>query len=80
MSEPENIEEVINALKTVPPKRLLIIELANTIPLINGQPDINVLKDKQKELNLAATEAKAYGAATIRAVLALAQMRSISED
>ena len=80
MSEPEYIEEIIKSLKTVPAKRLLIIDLANTIPLVNGQPDIDVLKSKQKEITLAAAEARAYGSATIRAVLALAQMRSISED
>jgi len=80
MSEAEDVERVVNALRKVPPKRLLIIELANIIPIVHGQPDIQVLKAKQKEIHLAATEAKAYGGATLNAVSALSRVKSLNED
>jgi len=35
MTEEENIDRVVTALLKVPEKKLLIIELANTIPIIN---------------------------------------------
>jgi len=79
MDESINIERIVSALKKVPAKSLLIIELANTIPIVHGQPDLEVLKAKRKEINLAETEAKAYGGATIRAVSALSRCKSINE-
>ena len=75
-----DIDRIVCAMKKVPAKSLLIIELANIIPIVHGQPDIKVLKAKQKEIQLAATEAKAYGGATIQAVSALSRVKSLHED
>ena len=75
-----DIDRIVCALKKVPAKSLLIIELANSIPIVHGQPDIQVLKAKQKEIQLAATEAKAYGGATLNAVSALSRVKSLDED
>ena len=36
MTESEDINDVVNALKKVPEKKLLIVELANIIPIKNG--------------------------------------------
>lgn len=80
MSEPENIKRLVRVLKKVPAKSLLIIELANIIPIVHGQPDIQVLKAKQKEIQLAATEAKAYGGATLHAVSTLSRVKSLDEE
>ena len=79
MPEAENIEKVVIALKKVPEKKLLIIELANSIPIKHGMLDLDVMAAKQREINLAIAEAKAYGAATIMAVDALVRMRSRKE-
>ncbi len=76
MSDAKNIEKVVQALKKVPEKKLLIIELANTIPIKNGALDIEVLKERQPEINLAIAEATMYGANTMRAVDALSRIRS----
>ncbi len=80
MSEAENIENVIVALRAVPAKELLIIELANSIPIKHGMLDIAVLKEKQKDINLAVAEAKSYGTFTIIAVDALVSIRSRQEE
>ncbi len=79
MSEAENIERVITALQKVPEKKLLIIELANRVPLKNGELDPAHLAARQPEVNLAITEAKAYGAHTMQAVDALIRLRAKGE-
>jgi len=79
MTEAENIEKVVIALKKVPEKKLLIIDLANSIPIKHGMLDIDVLAEKQREINLAVAEAKAYGTRTIMAVDALVSMRARKE-
>ncbi len=79
MSEAEDIEKVVNALRTVPEKRLLILELANKIPVKNGYWDIDALRELQPEINLAIAEAKAFGSATIKAVDALVRIRPREE-
>lgn len=76
MTEAEDIEKVVIALKKVPEKRLLIIDLANSIPIKHGMLDIDVLTEKQRDINLAVAEAKAYGTRTIMAVDALVSMRA----
>ena len=58
----------------------LIIELANSIPIKYGMLDIAVLKEKQKDINLAVAEAKSYGTFTIIAVDALVSIRSRQEE
>jgi len=79
MPEAENIEKVVIALKKVPEKKLLIIDLANSIPIKHGMLDIDVLAEKQREINLAVAEAKAYGTRTIMAVDALVSMPARKE-
>ena len=74
MTEAENIERVVCALKKVPPKRLLLIELANSIPIRGGDLDPTVLSDMIPEINLATAEAVAYGNQTIQAVDALVRV------
>jgi hypothetical protein len=76
MAEADDIEKVVQALKKVPEKKLLIIELANSIPIKNGMLDERVMAAKQPEINLAVAEAKAYGSHTIMAVDALVRLRA----
>ena len=79
MSEADDIERLAEILRKVPEKRLLIIELANSIPIKNGLLDLKVLAAKQREVNLAIAEAKAYGSRTILAVDALVRLRARKE-
>ncbi len=79
MSEPNDIERLVEILRKVPEKRLLLLDLANSIPIRNGLLDLNVLKAKQREVNLAVAEAKAYGSRTILAVDALVRVRARKE-
>ncbi len=79
MPEADDIERLAEILRKVPEKRLLILDLANSIPIKNGLLDLNVLKAKQREVNLAIAEAKAYGSRTILAVDALVRVRARKE-
>jgi len=79
MSEADNIERLVEILRKVPEKRLLIIDLANSIPIKNGLMDLEVLAAKQREINLAIAEAKAYGSRTLLAVDALVRLRARKE-
>jgi len=74
MSEAEDIERVVRALKTVPEKHLLIIDLAKEAVNSEGELDYDYLADKQREVNLAVAEAKAYGQATKRAIESLSHL------
>lgn len=71
MSEANDIERVVHALKTVPEKSLLIVEIANEVTDKKGALDFDKLIDQQREVNLAVAEAKAYVQATQKAVQAL---------
>lgn len=79
MYESEQIDLIVNALQKVPEKKLLIIDLANSIPIKNGELDYAMLADRQPEINLATTEAKAYGTHTIMAVDSLTRLRAREE-
>lgn len=79
MTEANDIDRVFAALKKVPEKKLLLIELANSIPIKHGMLDLDVMAKKQREINLAIVEAKAYGARTLMAVDALVRMGSKKE-
>ena len=79
MTEAENIDRVVTALLKVPEKKLLIIEIANVIPIINGELDSSELSDRQLEINLAIAEAKVYGAHTLQAVDSLVRLRATRE-
>jgi hypothetical protein len=71
MPKDENLDRIVEALKKVPEKKLRIIELANEIPIKNGDFDPKVLSDRLAEVELATREAAAYGAHTLQAVDAL---------
>ena len=76
MTEVENIDRVVTALLKVPEKKLLIIEIANTIPIVNGELDYNELANMQLDINLAIAEAKVYGSHTLLAVDSLVRLRA----
>ena len=80
MGEKEDIEKVVNALQKVPPKKLMIIELANSIPITNGSLDVHALFVRIPEINLATAEAVAYGNHTIQAVDALVRLQGQTEE
>ena len=79
MTEAENIDRIITALLKVPEKRLLIIEIANNIPIVNGELDYAELANRQLDINLAIAEAKAYGSHTLQAVDSLVRLRATRE-
>jgi hypothetical protein len=79
MTEAESIDRIVTALIKIPEKKLLIIELANTIPIINGELDYRELADRQLAVNLAIAEAKVYGAHTMQAVDSLVRLRAARE-
>lgn len=77
-TEVENITRVVAALRQVPEKKLLIIELVNQIPLKNGELDPLELLNRQSEINLAIAEAKSYGSQTIQAIDALIRVKGVA--
>lgn len=79
MNESEYVERVYYALKKVPKKSLLIIELANRY-LKDGVMDYTGLAEAQPEVNMAIAEAKMYGAHTMVAVDTLKRVKAIAED
>lgn len=76
MSQSEDIEKVVASLKKVPEKRLLIIELARSIPRKDGELDYEALADIQPEVNMAIAEAKMYGSQTLMAVDTLKRLNA----
>jgi len=79
MTEKENIDRVVIALKKVPAKQLLIIELANRFTRY-GELDYDGLVEAQPEVNVAIAEAKMYGAHTLVAVDTLKRLEAIPLD
>lgn len=79
MNDPETINRVVTALLTVPEKKLLLIQLVNSIPVVNGELDYQEVSNKQLEINLAIQEAKVYGSHTMMAVDSLVRLRAIEE-
>ena len=79
MIEAENIDRVVTALLKVPEKKLLIIEIANTISIVNGEMDYDESAKRQLDINLAIAEAKTYGSHTLRAVDSLIRLRARGE-
>ena len=57
MPDLTNLEQIIEALRKVPSKKLRIIELVNRIT-VRGKPDFKAVDPK--ELELAKLEAQAY--------------------
>ena len=80
MTEATDIERVVAALKKVPEKRLLIIDLANRIPMKEGQLDYDAVTAIQPEVNMAIAEAKMYGAQTLMAIDSLKRVMALGEE
>ena len=80
MTESADIERVVAALKKVPEKRLLIIDLANRIPMKDGQLDYDAVTAIQPEVNMAIAEAKMYGTQTLMAVDSLKRVMAQGQD
>lgn len=78
--ENEGLDRVIVALKKVPEKHLLIIELVNRVTSEDGQLDYEELERIQPEVNLAISEAKMYGAHTLVAVATLKRLPPRGDD
>ena len=74
MTESTDIERVVASLKKVPRKNLLIIELANRIPMKDGELDYEEVTRLQPEVNMAVAEAKMYGTQTLMAVDSLKRL------
>ena len=79
MTETEDIDRVFTALLKVPEKTLLIIEIANTIPIRSGEFDYRELSNRQLDINLAIAEAKVYGSHTLMVVDSLVRLRATRE-
>ena len=80
MTEATDIERVVAALKKVPEKRLLIIDLANRIPMKDGQLDYDAVTAIQPEVNMAIAEAKMYGTQTLMAIDSLKRVIALGEE
>lgn len=79
MQEPGYIDRVVCALKKVPEKSLLIIELANRFALDNGLIDQQAVEASQAEVNLAIAEAKNYATHTTNAVDSLQRLEALPD-
>ena len=64
-------ERVIQALATVPEKKLLIIDLASELVTETGVLNYDLASEKTPEINLAVAEARLYAKATVTAIHAL---------
>lgn len=79
MTETEYITRVVYALKKVPEKHLLLIQLANRYTK-DGMLDYDRLADIQPEVNMAIAEARMYGAYTLVAVDTLRRLEAVPAD
>lgn len=80
MTESADIERVVAALNKVPEKSLLLIDLANRIPMKDGQLDYDAVAAIQPEVNMAMAEAKMYGTQTLMAVDSLKRVMARGGD
>lgn len=75
-----NNDQIIEILRKVPEKKLLIIELANSIPLKYGSLDVDAVREMQPQINLAVAEARAYSDRTAKAVASLIRLPAASRE
>lgn len=73
------LDLIIGILRQVPEKKLLIFELANKIPLQNGDFDFEALSENRIDIELAIREAKRYSVNTQHAVELLTHISGDSE-
>jgi hypothetical protein len=76
-NETQMIDRMVEILRNVPAKKLMIIELANQIPVVNGEFDEKMLQELAPEIKLASQEALNYGRLTINAVNRLIEIKAI---
>lgn len=74
------LEHIIEILKRVPEKKLLIIELANSVPRKYGDFDPDALREILPQVQLAKAEAESYSQHTLEAIQALANMPDRDEN
>ena len=79
MSQSEDIDHIVAALRKVPEKKLLLIQLVNSIPIKNGEFDYLEIQNKKLAINLAIQESKVYGAHTMQAVETLQALKPKAE-
>ncbi|MDO8472617.1 MAG: hypothetical protein Q7T05_02240 [Dehalococcoidia bacterium] len=77
--ESEDIEKVVEALRSVPEQKLLLIELANKVAVRKGDLDYQQLQAIQPEVHLALSQAQAYAAETAKALQALINLKALEE-
>jgi len=70
----DDIDKVVRALSKVPETRLLLIELAREVVNETGDLDVDKVKEKQREINLAVAEARAYAKGVKRACDVLSRL------
>ena len=80
MTEAADIERVVASLRKVPEKRLLMIDLANRVPMKDGALDYDAVTAIQPEVNMAVAEAKMYGTQTLMAVDSLKRVITRGQD
>ena len=80
MTEAADIERVVTALRKVPEKRLLLVDLVNRIPMKDGQLDYDAVTAIQPEVNMAVAEAKMYGTQTLMVVDSLKRVIARGEE
>lgn len=76
----DSIDLVVEALKKVPEKKLKIIGIANSIPIVDGHFDFKSIEERHDEIELAKLEATAYGGHTLNAVATLARLRAARKE
>ena len=59
MNDKKNIDKVIAAILTVPEKKLLLIQIVNSIPIKNGEIAYLEIQKRTLEINLAITSSAA---------------------
>lgn len=67
-------QRIIEVLKRVSEKRLLLIDLTWELVNEKGEMDYQKVADRSQDLNLAVAEAQAYARSTAQAMKALAQL------
>ena len=67
-------ETFIKSMRNVPEKSLMLIELANTIPVVDGVFDSRQLEKQRTKIGLAIQEANIYTNAVARTVSLLQQL------
>ncbi len=71
---PRRPPDVVAILRGVPPRKLLVFELAAALRLPDGSLDVDAAGHREPDLALAEAEAEAYARATQRALASLGRL------